>query len=315
MKRLCSLLLCAAMLLSFAACGSSEAPAPTDAVAAPTQNAPTAAPTEAPTEAPIEAPTEPPAASASVDIIQLVDNDDVTVYITGIKNNEHLGMQLGIQCINKTNRALMFSWDMVSVCGFMYDPMWAEEVGPGKTSNSTIDLDTYVLEQMGVVSVDEISFTLRIFDSENWMEAPLVQEFCTIYPTGKNAETANFPARPQTVGQVVVAEDENARFVIEWADAEDASEYTVYVYMENKTDRNLMYAWDMVSVNDIMVEPYWATVVAAGKKACSEITFQRAELAENGIETVENIEFNLTVSDYDNWENGNLLEKNFTYRP
>ena len=311
MKKFLSVLLCAAMLLSFTACGSSKEPIATDATAAPTEPAPTAAPTDAPTEAPTEAPVQ----TAVPDIIQLVDNDDVAVHITNIENNEHLGMQLRIQCENKTDRALMFSWDMVSVCGFMYDPMWAEEVAPGKISNSTIDLDTYALEQMGVISVDEISFTLRIFDSENWMEAPLVQEKCTIYPTGLTAETVRFPARPESAGQVVVAEDENARFVIEWADAEDASEYTVYVYMENKTDRNLMYAWDLVSVNDKMVDPFWATVVAAGKKACSEITFYRSDLADNGIDEVENIEFTLLISDYDDWEGGNLLEETFTYRP
>lgn len=312
MKRFLTLLLCAAMLLSFAACGSSEEPAPTAAIAA-TQPAATAAPTDAPTDAPTEAPAASP--DLAPQIIQLVDNDAVSVHITSVKNNEHLGMQLGIQCVNKTDRSLMFSWDMVSVCGFMYDPFWAEEVAPGKTLNSTVDFDTYALEQMGIASVDEISFTLRIFDSENWMEKPLVQEDCTIYPTGLNAETVRFPARPETAGQVVVAEDENARFVIEWADAEDASEYTVYVYMENKTDRNLMYAWDMVSVNDMMVDPFWATVVAAGKRACAEVVFYRSDLADNGIEDVENIEFTLIVSDYDDWEGGNMLEKNFTYRP
>lgn len=311
MRRIFTLLLCAALLLSLAACGSSEEPAPTDATAAATRPAEILAPTDAPTEAPTEAPVQ----TAVPDIIQLVNNDDAAVHITKIENNEHLGMQLRIQCENRTDRALMFSWDMVSVCGFMYDPMWAEEVGPGKTSNSTIELDTYALEQMGVVSVDEITFTLRVFDSENWMEEPLVQELCTIYPTGLNAETARFPARAESSGQVVVAEDENVRFVVEWADAEDASEYTVYVYMENKTDRNLMYAWDMVSVNDMMVDPFWATVVSAGKKACSEITFYRSELADNGIEEVESIEFTLLVSDYDNWEGGNLLEKSFIYQP
>lgn len=312
MKRFLTLLLCVAMLLSFAACGSSEEPAPTAAIAA-TQPAATAAATAAPTDAPTEAPAALP--DLAPQIIQLVDNDAVSVHITSVKNNEHLGMQLGIQCVNKTDRTLMFSWDMVSVCGFMYDPLWAEEVAPGKTLNSTVDFDTYALEQMGIASVDEISFTLRIFDSENWMEKPLVQENCTIYPTGLNAETVRFPARPETAGQVVVAEDENARFVIEWADAEDASEYTVYVYMENKTDRNLMYAWDMVSVNDMMVDPFWATVVAAGKRACAEVVFYRSDLADNGIEDVENIEFTLIVSDYDDWEGGNMLEKSFTYRP
>lgn len=310
MKRIISLLLCVIVLLSLAACGSSEETAPTDAIATASPTTPVTVPTVAPTVAS----TEPPALSAP-DIIQLVDSDDVTVLITKIENNEHLGMQLKIQCVNKTDRALIFSWDKVSVCGFMYDPYWAEEVGPGKTVNSTIDFDTYALEKMGILSVDEISFTLRVFDSENWMEEPLVQMPCTIYPTGLSAETVRFPVRAEIPGQVTVVDDENVRFVIEWADEEDTSVYTVHVYMENKTDRNLMFAWDMVSVNNMMVDPFWATVVPAGKKACATVNFFRSELADNGITDVKNIEFTLLVSDYDDWEGGNLLENNFTYRP
>lgn len=310
MKKMITLLLCTAMLLSLAACGSSEEPVPTDATASATIPVEVTTPTEAEI-------TEPPASQNLLgnDIIGLVDNEDVRVYITKIENNAHTGMQLHIQCENMTDRTLLFSWDMVSVCGFMYDPFWAEEVAAGKTVNSAIELDTFALEQMDVTSVDEISFTLRIVDSENWMETPLVEEAFTIYPTGLNADTLVLPSRAPTDGQVVIAEDDNLRFVIEWADEEDTSAYTLHVYLENKTDRNLMYAWDLVSVNDKMIDPFWALSVAAGKKACSEINFYRSDLEDNGIEAVENVEFTLIVSDYDNWDVPNLLEETYTYQP
>ena len=70
-----------------------------------------------------------------------------------------------------------------------------------------------------------------------------------------------------------------------------------------------------VSVNDMMVEPFWTTLVPAEKKACATVTFFRSELADNGITDVKNIEFTLLVSDYDDWEGGNLLEQNFIYNP
>ena len=310
MKRLPALLLSALLLLSMTACGGTDSPAPTDATASATVPAEVTTPTEAEV-------TEPstPENLLGNDIMQLVNNEDVAVHIVSIENNTHTGMQLRIQCENKTDRALLFSWDMVSVCGFMYDPFWAEEVAAGKTANSTVYLDTYELEQMDVTSVDEISFTLRVVDSENWMEEPLVEEACTVYPTGLNADTLVLPSRAPTEGQVVIADNEDLRFVIEWADREDASAYTVYVYMENKTDRNLMYSWDLVSVNDVMVDPFWAMSVAAGKKACSEVTFYRSELSDNGITEVSDIEFTLLVSDYDDWEADYLLEETYSYTP
>lgn len=310
MKKIITLLLCAAMLLTLVACGSKESKETTPADTEAGTDAATA-----PTAAATETATQPAAPDTSADIIQLINTEDVAVHITGVENNEHTGMQLRIQCENKTDRTLLFSWDMVSVCGFMYDPFWAEEVAAGKTVNSTIELDTFALEQMDITSVDEISFTLRIVDSENWMEAPLIEEAFTIYPTGLNADTLVLPNRAPTDGQMVIADDDNLRFVIEWADEQDTSAYTLHVYLENKTDRNLMYAWDLVSVNDKMIDPFWAVSVAAGKKACSEISFYRSDLEDNSIETVENVEFTLIVSDYDDWDVPNLLEETYTYQP
>ncbi len=305
MKKLLALLLSALILLSLAACSGSGDEAPT------TATPPATTPAPQPTAAPTEAPTEPPAMAETV----LIDSDIAAVRIMGADHNDHTGMQLRIQCENRSDRTLLYSWDMVSVCGYMYDPFWAEEVAPGKIANSTVYLDTYQLEQMGITSVDEIAFTLRIVDSENWMEAPFAEDVFTIYPTGLDADTIQLPQRTPTEGQVVIADDENLRFVIEWADSDDAAAYTLHVYMENRTDRNLMYAWDQVSVSGFMVDPFWAMSVAAGKKACSEISFYRSDLEENGIQDISDIEFTLTVTDYDNWEAAALLDGTYTYNP
>lgn len=310
MRKMIALLLCAATLFAFAACGGSEESTPTDATASATEPAPT----QAPTEAPADVAPEPAEKQELLQNAVLFDHDDAAFLVAKTEENEHLGMQLHVQCINKSDRTLMFSWDKVSVCGYMYDPLWATEVAAGKTANSVIDLDTYALEKMGIRSVDEITFTLRISDSENWMEAPIAENVCTIYPTGLTADTLVLPQRPETAAQAVIAEDENIRFVIEEVRNEDSA-YTLQVYMENRTDRNLMYAWDLVSVNGNMIDPFWASFVAAGKKACSEITFSRSDLEANGITDVSDIEFKLIVSDYDDWEAPNLLEQTFTYNP
>lgn len=307
MKRLSILLLCGAILLNVTACGSSNVPSPTeDSVFA------TVAATDP--VLPVQTPTEAPAQSTAMEETVLVDNDAAAFLITKVENNDHLGMRLHVQCINKRDRALMFSWDTVSVCGYMYDPLWAVEVAAGKTANSTIELDTYALEKMGIVSVDEISFTLRISDSENWMEEPVVLEACTIYPTGLSADCFVPPVHPEPAGQTVLADDENIRFVIEGME-ETNSAAVLRVYLENKTDWNLMYSWDLVSVNAMMIDPFWAMSVAAGKRACAEISFPHTDLEAKGIEDISEIEFQLIVADYDHWDTPNLLEQRYTYHP
>ena len=307
MKRFSTLLLCCTMLLNIAACSSSEAPSSTEAPVSTTVPA-----TEA--ELSEQAPTEAPAQSVAMDETVLVDNDDAAFIITKVENSDHLGMQLHVQCINKGDRTLLFSWDMVSVCGYMYDPLWATEVAAGKTANTTIELDTFALGKMGVASVDEITFTLRISDSENWMEAPVTESVYTIYPTGLSADAFVLPAHPESPSQVVIADDENIRFVIEGME-ETNSAAVLRVYLENKTDRNLLYSWDLVSVNGMMIDPFWATSVTAGKRACAEISFRHADLEANGITDISEIEFQLIVSDYDNWDTPNLLAQRCIYHP
>lgn len=307
MKRIFTLLLSCALLLTLAACGGSKAPAPTDSHTSTTVAPPAESLPEAPTQS-----TEPQASMAET---ILVDNEQVTFAVVSAQENAHTGMQLKARCVNKTDRTLLFSWDMVSVCGYMYDPLWAQEVSGGKTAESTVYLDTVELERMGVAAVEEITFTLRVVDSENWMDEPLVDAPFTVYPTGLDPDTAQLPEHPDTAGQVVIADNGALRFVVERADRENNAGYILHVYMENKTDRNLMFSWDMVSVNGHSIDPFWAVSVASGKKACSRITFYKSDLDDNGIDTVSEVSFTLSVCDYDDWTADYLLNESFTYTP
>ena len=299
MKRLILMALCLYLALSLAACGS--APAPTEpplfATDTPTE-APAAEP--APT-APPEVPTEAPA-DYTLTGLTLVDNEKCVFTVTGTEFNEHLGLQIQVLCENKSDRTLMFSWNNVSICGFMYDPLWAEEVAPGKKVNSVIEIDTYALEQMKVERVDQISFDLWVQDSEEFMEAPVVNAGFSIYPTGKTPEQVKFPVYEPSEEDTVIVANEALTFTVMNVDDELADYYTLNCYIANHTDRNLLISWEDVSVNGFMVNPFWATAVAAGKQAYTEIIFYRSDLERQDIEVVQDIGFTLQVSDADTWE-------------
>lgn len=307
MKKLLAMVLAAAMLLTFAACGGeSETPA-TIPETIPATAGETAAPeTEAPTEAPITA--------LDMEETVLVDDDNCTFSVGFASENDYVGMTLNAVCVNKTEKTLFFTWNAVSVCGYMYDPLWAEQVGPGESIDSVIYIDTYELEQYGVTSVDEIAFTLYIFDSDDFMAEPYVNDSFTIYPTGLNADTVTRPERQSVGGEQVIVDNGDVTFIIESiSDENDA--YTLRCYLSNKTDRSLMFAWDETTVNGCAIDPVWAVEVAAGKQAYSEITFYRSDLTENAIDAVEQIVFRLTASDWEDWEAGYILDETFTFLP
>lgn len=304
MNRLIAMLLCIAMMLSLAACGAAETPNTT----APTVT-PTAAPTEVPTEAATEIATEAPTQPADSEI---VSSERCAFTVTAMEFNEHLGLQISARCENKTDRAMIFSWSNVSVCGFMYDPMWAEEVPGGQTLDTVIGIDTYALEQIGIESVDQITFTLTVQDSEEFMNAPLVNEIFSIYPTGKTEDQVVYPTYVATAEQIRIT-GEPITFIICNSDDELADYYTLNVYISNPTQQNLLISWEDVAVNGESVNPFWAVNVAAGKQAYSQIVFNWADLERAGIETVEEISFRLQAFDGDDWEAAPVVDEGFQF--
>ena len=289
MKKFLSLLLCLTLLLSLAACGSEAAPETQVPTAAPTE------PTETPAEEPTLAPTEP--AEVISEELVLVDNENLTFIVKGFSDNAHLGLEMQVYCENKTDRSMMFSLDGVSVCGIMYDPFWALEVSAGKKANDTIYFDTFALAEMGIESVDEISFRLYATDFDDWLANPYVNEPFTVYPTGKTAEMVVYPEYQHKNGETVLMDTEDLLFIVEKVSDTDADFYTLECYIVNRTDRDLILSWDTVSVNGFMVDPLWATGILAGKQLYTDISFLMEDLKEQGIETVTDIELTLWAGD------------------
>lgn len=114
--------------------------------------------------------------------ITLVDNDHLTMKITGVDTDSIWGYTLKIYLENKTDLKLMFSMDDVSVNGFMCDPYWAETVAPGMKSNTTISWFESVFQENGIKTVEEIRFTLRVYDNTDWMADDILNQKFTVNP-------------------------------------------------------------------------------------------------------------------------------------
>lgn len=306
MKRLFAILLILSLLVSFVGCGAD--PEPTEAPSGTQPGNAEPVQTEEPTEVPTEAP------SYEAGSLELVSDENVVFTVTEFRHNEHLGLEMQVYCENKTEKNMMFSLDGVSVMGIMYDPFWAEEVSAGKKVNSTVYFDTFELQEMGITSVDEISFRLKVFDNDDWMDEPFVDDFFTVYPTGMNAESVVYPEYQHKNGETVIV-DGDLLFIVEKVDDTDSDCYTLNCYIANRTDKDLLVSWDGVSVNGFMVDPFWAAAVGAGKQLYTRISFYNSDLEAQGIETVSGIEFTLTAFDYTSFGGDPVLEQQYTYNP
>lgn len=244
----------------------------------------------------------------------IVDNDMCTFKIVKAEDDEYWGFQLKVYCENKTSdKKLTFSMDDVSVNGYMSNPYWMEQVAPGKKSNDNVTFSS--LDNIVTPTVDELSFTLRVYDSDDWMADDYLKEAHTVYPTGLTKEEFKVPDRKTSPKEKVIVDNDQIYFVIIEEDQDDFWGYVLTCYMENKTDKTLMFTWDDVSVNGFMTDPFWASEVAPGKRCYGRIIFSEDDFEENNITDVETISASMRVYDPDDWMAKDVFNGELNYTP
>lgn len=182
MKNIITVFITIMTLLSLTACGKKDTPSQTTTTTAPStsQTTQSTAPTTSQTTVPTTGTATEP--EKQFEEILLVDNEQVTVKIIGIENDPIWGYTLKAFVENKTDKELMFTVQNVSVNGFMCDPYWAVSVDAGKKSNTSISWLESDLEKNGIDKVEEITFTLRVYDSNDWLADDIVKETFTVKP-------------------------------------------------------------------------------------------------------------------------------------
>ncbi len=112
----------------------------------------------------------------------LVDNDDITVIITGFEHDDFWGYTMKLFLVNKTDNTLMFSAKDVSVNGFMCDPYWATTVGAGKMKFATAYWSDSDFEKNGITTVEEIEMTIQAYDYDTWGDVFDFSKTVTVEP-------------------------------------------------------------------------------------------------------------------------------------
>ena len=306
LKKMIGFILVIVILLSFAACG---APVEEPPVAGSKETAPVEQEKEEQAEVPVEAPATEITFTEQV----LVDDENCTVKITGIEEDSLWGYTLKAYLENKTDLELMFSVDGVSVNGYMCDPFWASSVTAGMKANEDISFSTEIFERNGIVRPTDIQLILRVSDYNDFMADPLVEQQFEIYPMGEDA--VQVYERADQPEDIVLIDNDTCKMVVTGFEQDDIWGYSMNVYLENKTDKELMFSTDGVAVNGFMCDPFWAESVMPGKRSNTAITWSETTFEECGITEVEEITLPVRVSDSNDWMEDPFVEETFTVKP
>ncbi len=302
MKKIAALFLAAAVMLSLTACGNGGTPRaseqPGGATAEPTGTMDKGKDKALPFEE-----------------ITVVDNDQCTIKITGIDENNIWGYALETYMENKSSdTTYMYSVSNAAVNGVQTDPLFSVEVAPGKKSNEKISFyGDETLKSHGIDKFTDIEVSFRVSDANDWAAAAVVTETVHVYPYGQE-EATTFVREAQDTDTVIVDNDQVSVIVTDY-DPDGMFGYTVNLYLVNKTDKELMYSVDEASVNGFMIDPVWASSLAAGKVEFTSLSWSDDALAENGVTEVEQIEMRFQISDYENWTAGALFDETVNLQP
>lgn len=261
-----------------------------------------------------EAPTE--AAKGAIDFpaTVLVDNDSIYFEVKSIEWDNIWGYTLKCVCENKTDKELMFSARDGYVNGWQCDPVWATTVAAGKKSNETMSFSKDKLEECGIEEITNITFILHVYDSNDWTADPVEDNEYTLYPLGEEADK-EYKREAKDTDEVLVDNDD-ITITITNKSIDKIWGYKLDVYLENKTDKHLMFAVHDASVNGFMCDPFFASSIKGGSKAMASITWGESSLEEQGLtpETVEELEIPFKVYDDTDFMADPVLEETFTVK-
>lgn len=112
----------------------------------------------------------------------LIDNENVPAILTGYEEDAIWGYTANIFLVNKTEKTVMFSISDASVNGFMADPFFADELDAGKCAFSSVSWSDTTLAENSITEIQTIEFTMRAYDSNDWMADDLAHETVTLNP-------------------------------------------------------------------------------------------------------------------------------------
>ena len=244
--------------------------------------------------------------------IIVVDNKECSIKINGIEPDNIWGYTLNVELENKSSeKNYMFSVVTAAINGVQTDPLFATDVSAGKKSNSEINFSESSLKEYGIEEFTDIELSFRVYDSDNLETENVAQETVHVYPLGEE-KAEKFEWKKEDSDITIVDNDEISATIIGYRE-DGIWGYTADIFLQNKTDKTVMFSVEDASVNGYMIDPFWATSVSGGKCMFGSMSWSGETFEENGIEKVEEIEF--VFKAYDEESMNDYFKEKITLNP
>lgn len=230
--------------------------------------------------------------------VAAVDNEECAITIKSVDIASDLTLKAALE--NKSGeKTYMFAVESASINGVENDPFFATEVAPGKKANKDMKFRMSKLKDNGVGEATDVKIVFRVYDSNDWSADPVAYETVHVYPLGE--DKAELFMRQEQDTDVVLADNESAAVIVTGCGQDGSGAFTVQLFLDNRSDKDLMFSVDDASVNGYMIDPFYAHELMAETCCFGEMKWSVSKLEENDIGTVEEVEFALRIYDSNDW--------------
>ncbi len=244
--------------------------------------------------------------------VEVVDNDQCTVRITGLNMDSLWDCTLKVYLENKSpDKSYMMSVTAASINGVEADPYFATEVAPGKKSNQKIVFTDPFPVDIGEYTDIELAF--RIYDSNDLTAEAVAETTVHVYPKGE--ENTQIYRRPIQPSDTVLVDNRYLLAAVTDYRWDEVWGYTAELYLVNRGGERLVVSVDEVSVNGYLVDPFFAAAVSGGSCAFASMSWPDAALEEKGIARVEDIRFLLRAHLQGDWLAEDLISEKIRLEP
>ena len=250
--------------------------------------------------------------SSIAEELVLVNDENMVITVKEFDEDGFWGPTMKVYLENKTDKQLMYSIDSCAVNGVMNDPFWAKELPAGSKANAEISW-TDLSGNAASAGITKVELCFKVYDSDDWMADNLLYQDFTIYPKGKSNAVIDQFIPDQD--DIVLFDNEEVSMIVTGFENDELWGYSARVYLNNKTDAQLMFSVKSAVVNGYVCDPFWAREVRGHAADYASISWLPDEFEENGITEVEEITLAISVYDSNNWMDDALLEKQFIIRP
>ena len=168
------------------------------------------------------------------------------------------------------------------------------EIPSGRKKNMSLTFHKDSIEDSFINTPRTLEFTLFFNDMQN-RERLVTSEPVRISLSGSEDTPEEVPE-----GQVLIDQD-GIRMIALGISSSTASQTTVVLYAENKSEHPIMIEQENTSVNGFMVNASMVCYLDAGRKSYGLLFLNGDSLRENEIQSIEEIQLDLAVKNTDDW--------------